>query len=169
MSDALLTSNDQKEALSRAYVAIVAAGAGYTLAVRDFDRDGVDVLVRAGGGMRPSLDIQLKATARLGQGEQEEEFRYKLPRRNYDLLRGETQTPRILVVLDLPEDEEQWVDISAERLVMRRCAYWASLEGCPETDNTTRVTITLKKRNRFDIKSLKKLMEWSRTRTGVMP
>ena len=167
MSDALLTSNDQKEALSRAYVAAVAAGAGYTLAVQDFDRDGVDIQVRAGGDMRPSLDIQLKATVRLKQYEQGEGLRYPLCRRNYDLLRESTLVPRILVVLDLPEDEERWVNISAEELVMRRCAYWVSIAGFSETANTATVTVTIEKQNRFDIESLKKLMDWART--GVIP
>ena len=67
MSDSILASGDRKEGLSRAYVQAVAAAAGYTLAEQNFDRDGVDVQVRAGGEMRPSLDMQLKATVRLGQ------------------------------------------------------------------------------------------------------
>ena len=95
MSDAILASTDREEALSRAYIAAVAASAGYTLAVQDFDRDGVDVQVRAGGAMRPSLDIQLKATVQLSEGG-EDEFRYRLRRRNYDLLREQTLVPRIL-------------------------------------------------------------------------
>ena len=49
---------DRKEGLSRAYVQAVAAAAGYTLAEQNFDLDGVDVQVRAGGAMRPSLDMQ---------------------------------------------------------------------------------------------------------------
>ena len=81
MNDTILAQTDREEALSRAYVAAVAAGAGYTLAVQDFDRDGIDVQVRAGGTMRPSLDIQLKATIRLDQGG-DDEFRYSLRRRN---------------------------------------------------------------------------------------
>ena len=117
MSDATLLPADRKEALSRAYVAAVAAGAGYTLAVQDFDLDGVDIQVRAGGAMRPSLDIQLKATVRLNEG-WEGGFRYRLPRRNYDLLREPTLVPRILVVLDLPRDEGRWIDISADKLTM---------------------------------------------------
>jgi hypothetical protein len=62
MSGTLLASTDCEEALSRAYVAAVAGGAGFVTAVMDFDRDGVDVQIRSGGLMRPSLDIQLKAT-----------------------------------------------------------------------------------------------------------
>ena len=68
MSDAILAQTDKEEALSRAYAAAIAAGAGYTLAAQDFDRDGVDVQFRAGGTMRPSLDIQLKATINLTEG-----------------------------------------------------------------------------------------------------
>lgn len=164
MNDAILTSPDRKEALSRAYVMAVAASAGYTLAVQDFDRDGVDIQVRAGGEMRPNLDIQLKATVKLG-GDGKDEFRYPLPRRNYDLLREQTFVPRILVVLDLPGDEKQWTSISTRQLVVRRCAYWANMKGLPETSNVTTVTVSIKKQNIFNTANLRKLMEQARTGT----
>ncbi len=115
--------------------------------------------------MRPSLDVQLKATVRLGESE-EDELRYPLPRRNYDLLREQTLVPRILVVLDLPREEEQWLDVSAEALVMRRCAYWVDIAGFPETANKETVTVAIGKQNRLDIGSLKNLME--RARKGAM-
>ena len=165
MNDNILTSADRKEALSRVYVAAVAASAGYTLAKQDFDRDGVDVQIRAGGAMCPSLDIQLKASARLGEG-REEEFRYPLPCRNYDLLRKQTLVPRILVVLDLPKEESRWVTISTEELVMKRCAYWANIKGFPETSNKETVTIPINKQNSFNSDSLKELM--NKTRTGAI-
>ena len=165
MNDGILASSDQKEALSRAYVSAVAASAGYTIAVQDFDRDGIDVQVRAGGAMRPSLDIQLKATTQLGE-RSEDKYHYPLRRRNYDLLREQTLVPRILVVLDLPSDEGQWVSISTEELVMRRCAYWVDIKGFPETRNTSTVTVAIKKQNRFDNESLKALMD--RARTGAI-
>ena len=163
MNDAILASADREEALSRAYVTVVAARAGYTLAMQDFDRDGVDVQVRAGGAMRPSLDVQLKATVRLVGGERDA-FRYPLRRRNYDLLRMQSLVPRILVVLDLPEDESQWVSISTEELVMRRCAYWANIKGLPESTNRETVTVEIRKQNRFDAENLSELMD--RVRTG---
>ena len=115
--------------------------------------------------MRPSLDVQLKATVQLGKSG-EDEFRYPLPLRNYDLLREQTLVPRILVVLDLPRNEGRWLDVSAEALVMRRCAYWSDIAGFPETANKETVTITIMKQNQFNIGSLKDLME--RARKGVM-
>ena len=69
MIDALLTTPDREEALSRVYARAVAAGAGYVTADCDFDRDGVDLRIHAGGAMRPAIDLQLKATVNLTESE----------------------------------------------------------------------------------------------------
>lgn len=164
VSDSILAPGDRKEGLSRAYVQSVASAAGYTLAEQNFDRDGVDVQVRAGGAMRPSLDIQLKATVRLVQDGGN--WRFPLPKRNYDLLRERTHIPRVLVVLDLPRDEERWLSVSAEQLVMRRCAYWVALTGAPESGNEQTVTVSIPAVNRLDVPALKDLM--ARARSGTL-
>lgn len=160
--DALLASTDVEEAFSEAYVYAIAAAARFVVAKGNFDRDGVDVTISAGGDLRPKIDVQLKATINLTQGD-EGFFRYKCPRRNYDLLRVATQTPRILVVLDLPKSEEEWMSITTEELILRRSAYWTCLAGSAETDNATSITIDLPQKNRFDVDGLRSLMEQSRT------
>ena len=162
MNDALLSPADRQEALSRAYVAAIAAAAGYVTAEQNFDRDGVDVQIRAGGSMLPSLDIQLKATINLGEP-RNKEFRYPLKRRNYDLLRIQTTMPRILVVLDMPEGEVDWVTVTPVKLILRRCAYWCSLAGFPETKNSDNVTISMQSDYKFDVEGLKALMEQARS------
>jgi hypothetical protein len=161
MADAILASTDTEEALSRVYVAAVAAAAGYATAQMDFDRDGVDVQIRAGGSMRPSLDVQLKATINLGKAKGGA-FQFPFKRRNYDLLREPAMVPRILLVLDLPTAASEWISVSPAELIMRRCAYWANLLGFPETDNKSTVTISIYVANRFDVESLKTLMEKAR-------
>ena len=101
VTDTLLGAGDRKEALSRVYARAVAAAAGYVVGECDFDRDGVDLRIHAGGEMRPALDLQLKATVKLSDrvgGYR----RFALKRRNYDLLSEGVQTPRLLVVVDLP-------------------------------------------------------------------
>lgn len=164
MTDALLTMNDREEELSRAYVQAIAAGAGYMTAEFRPDRDGTDIQVRAGGSMRPSLDIQLKATIDL-EPTKEGTFRYPLKRRNYELLRVPTLVPNVLVVLALPRDSADWLTVTADQLVLRRCAYWVSLKGYPETENQDTVTITVENENRFDVEALMALMERARTGT----
>lgn len=161
MTDALMAVTDREEALSRAYVAAIAAGAGYVTSVMDFDRDGVDLQIRAGGSMRPSLDLQIKATINLGRP-RGGCFRFPLKRRNYDLLTADTMIPRILVVMDLPRDESDWLAVTPEGLTLRRCAYWTSLGGLGETTNKESVTVLIQSGNRFDVKSLKALMEQAR-------
>ena len=66
-SDALLFDMDREEALSRAYVRAVASYVGYTVSEEDFDRDGIDLRIHAGGWLSPTVGIQLKATRRLGE------------------------------------------------------------------------------------------------------
>ncbi len=161
MTDTLLTVTDQEEALSRAYAYAVAARAGYSTAVYAEDRDGIDFRIQAGGGMRPALELQLKATVNLGRPDNGC-FRFPLHRRNYDLLRIDTQTPRLLMVLDLPRDENLWMTITADELVLRHRAYWLNLKGRPETANLESITVRIPEQNLFDVENLRMLMEQSR-------
>ena len=161
-TDHLLTARDQEERLSMAYAHAVAARAGYTTAVYDLDRNGIDLRVQAGGAMRPALELQLKATINLSSPDAEN-FRFRLSVRNYDLLRIRTQTPRLLVVLDLPQDAQQWLTITDDALIMRRSAYWLNLRDWDETANQDNITVTIPKENRFDVSGLQGLMEQSRT------
>ena len=161
MNDALLTSQDREEALSRVYARAVAAGAGYATGDCDFDRDGVDLRIHAGGAMRPAVDLQLKATTNLTSA-MDGHYRFPLKRRNYDLLRIETQTPRLLFVLDLPAEEDQWLTLTEDELVLRRQAFWLNLRGSEATENQTSVTVRIPRENVFDINSLRVLMDQSR-------
>ena len=161
-TDHLLTARDQEERLSMAYAHAVAARAGYTTAVYDLDRNGIDLRVQAGGAMRPALELQLKATINLRQANAES-FSFALPLRNYNLLREPTQTPQLLVVLDLPRDAQQWLTITDDELVIRHRAYWLDLLGAEETANRKSVTVAIPRANLFDVPGLQDLMERSRT------
>ena len=161
-TDRLLTARDEEERLSMAYAHAVAARAGYTTAVYDLDRNGVDLRIQAEGAMRPALELQLKATINLRQADAES-FSFALPVHNYKLLREPTQTPQLLVVLDLPRDEQQWLAITDDELVIRHRAYWLNLLGAEETANRESVTVAIPRGNRFDVAGLQYLMAQSRT------
>ncbi len=161
MTDSLLTVSDQQEALSRAYVQAVAGRAGYITAYPDFDRSGVDLTVHANGGMSPALGVQLKATTNLG-APSDGCFRFPLKSRNYNQLCKVVQTPRILVVLDLPKNKREWMTITEHELVLRRRAYWLSLKGSEKTDNRRSVTVGIPSANVFDVDGLRGLMDQSR-------
>lgn len=162
MTDALLSSADRMEALSLVYARAVAARAGYVTSVPVPDRDGIDLRIQAGGAMRPAIELQMKATGNLG-APKDGRRSYPLKRRNYDLLREETQTPRLLVVLDLPKDKEMWMTLTNDNLILRRRAYWLNLRGLDETSNQASVTVHLPIANLFNVGALRELMEQSRT------
>ena len=102
--------------------------------------------------MRPALELQLKATVNLGRPDNGC-FRFPLHRRNYDLLRIDTQPPRLLMVLDLPRDENLWMTITADELVLRHRAYWLNLKGRPETANLESITVRIPEQNLFDVET----------------
>lgn len=162
MTDALLTQTDREEALSRVYARAVAAAAGYAISEYDFDRDGIDLSIHAGGRMRPTIESAGKGNCQ-PQSTNWRVLSVSSERSQlYNLLRIPTYTPRLLVVLDLPKVEDRWITITSDELILRRSAYWLNLNGCEETDNQASVTVMIPENNLFDLDGLRSLMEQSR-------
>lgn len=159
-SDAILTTQIIEEALSEAYMQALAGATGYTVSKRNFDYDGVDITIDAGGDFRPRLDIQLKAT--INATANDGLIPYFCPKRNYDLLRLATQTPRLLILFHLPQHQADWLTIEPGEMILRHCAYWHSLKGFPETDNATGCTVYIPEANRLSVEELSVLMQKSR-------
>ena len=163
MTGGLLTEPDCKEGLSLVYANALAVRAGYSVSTPYPDRDSVDLRIQAGGAFRPALDLQLKATAAIGEL-RDGCYRFQLSAKNYNDLRTETQTPRLLVVLELPKDEARWMSVTGEELMLRRRAYWLSLQrGHDELAEQRSVTVCIPERNILNVETLQRLMEQSRT------
>ena len=162
MTATLLTGLDQKEGLSLAYVRALSARAGFSTSVPEPDRDSVDLRVMAPGPLRPALDLQLKATTHPPEGGSGL-LPFCLGIKNYGDLCVDTQTPRLLVVLELPKHEARWLTVTSEELILRRRAYWLSLQQGHHgaTDQQT-VTVHVPEVNVFNVEALRNLMERSR-------
>jgi hypothetical protein len=161
---AVLTRNHRQEAISRSYIQAVAGRCGMSCSFRDFDY-GIDVTlhhIRRRGKRhyesRFKLDIQAKSTT-AGQL-MPEHVVYELSVTAHEDLRDPTAgTPRILVVLVLPEDEENWTSQTEEALLLRQAAYWLSLCGQPATGNRKSVQVHLPRGNLFTVASLKAILD----------
>lgn len=152
-----LSNNDVEEELSHAYLAAVCAWArmGVQKADRTKDNRGIDASISAFGPFGPNdgylstvnIDVQLKATASTTIAETETHYSYFVDSvSQYDVLRSRSyMTPRILVVLFLPHNFEEWIGHSHEQLLLRRCAYWVSLLGAEPCDNKSGQTVYLPK------------------------
>jgi hypothetical protein len=154
--------NQQKEQYSNAYLRAVAAAAGYGIYKPDPDEDSVDWGIAARGGrgsvLSPRLEVQLKCTATdLGNVSV---LRYPLKLKNYNDLRlTNLLVPRILVVVRVPEQPDNWLLHAEEQLTMRHCGYWRSLRGLPETSNEATVVVEVPRNQVFSVPALRALME----------
>jgi len=160
-----VTENLQKEQLSRAHLRTIASLAGLNLSLPDVDDDSIDVQVQASGSFHPSsprLDIQLKSTT-IETPVQPAGITWRMRRKNYDDLRRETSTPRILVLLLVPEYKEDWFGQSEEELTIRKAAYWLSLRGMPAVNQAT-ITLMVPRTQLLTPEAIRKLMldsQWS--------
>ena len=143
--------NQQKEQFSRAYVHAVSTVAGFTMYKNDVDDDSIDFGISAGGDhfrQRPRLEGQIKCTSR--DLLREDGVHFPLVIKNYDDLREEDiLVPRILIVLIVPNEIENWIELTSEQLIIRHCAYWLSLKRYPAVDNDNTKTIVVPIVNMF--------------------
>ena len=140
MSDPLLTDNQRKAEMSYAYVSALAARAGYTLQRGpDPDTDSIDATIRSGSPKRDAIDLQLKTTA--APDEKSDGLHFRLKRKNYNDMVMPRAVPLLLVVLELPSDESEWMDCTPERLIIRKCGWWLSLAGGDPLDAESRTIV----------------------------
>ncbi len=149
--------NDIESELSYAYLHAVASKAKMSCSFgnRHDDNNGVDAKLSAigpfdGGGYLNdiSMNIQLKATKSTPTfvGDYISYLIQGIKR--YDELRlTNLFTPRFLVVLFLDEVSDNWLQITADQLIIKKCAYWVSLRGAPDSTNGTGQTIYIPKEN----------------------
>jgi hypothetical protein len=162
-----LADNDVKSELSYAYLHAVAARAGCEchVAQRHSDGMGVDARLFVEEVFAPpsplrrfTVELQLKATStplNLNRGR----YAFRLPIDQYDKLRTtDTESPQLLLVLQLPPQPADWLKCSPRALTLKGCAYWASLYDAPASPNEAYQTVYLPKGNRFSVEARRSLL-----------
>ena len=163
---ALSPPNIESE-LSYAYLHAVASHAGMACSVgsRHEDNNGIDATLTAWGPFtnggyltEVTIKVQLKATIAVPTDDGTNLSYFLQGVNRYDDLRTETvSNARILVVLFLPANAQDWLHHLPEQLALRRCAYWQSLRGAPATANMVGTTVKLPKDQMFNADQLKDL------------
>ena len=152
--------NLQKEQFSNTYIQAVTTVAGYSLYRPDVDDDSVDLGIAAknvtGIIVSPRLELQLKCTSR--DLVDSNYIRYPLKLKNYHELRVNTLVPRILVVVVVPDNVNEWLQQSESQLCMRHCGYWLSLRGMPDTENLSTVTVRIARSSQFTVAALQSII-----------
>lgn len=144
----MITKSHRQEGLARAYVQAVAAKAGFGCNPRTVDY-GMDLalnqITMVAGSLSESgmaLDIQARSstTAKLT----DEFIIYDIDVRTYDVLRiPHPDVPRLLVLLVLHGNEENWLRLTEEELLLRGAAYWYSVKGEPQSTNRRSIRLSI--------------------------
>ncbi len=128
------------------------------------DSDSVDAVISGRGRLTaesvkhsPRIEIQLKASIN-AEINQDGNFHYALPAKNYDELRADTAIPRLLVLLALPRNEAEWLLHHPDKLILQKCAYFLNLKGLPEKAGIERPTVYVPATNMLTPESLRHLM-----------
>lgn len=153
----MMTPNMQKSRLSLSYIEAVASHAGFWVDEPKVDYDSVDGTLKSDFGKRPRIEFQAKATSQ--DIVRENRIHFPLPVKTYNDLRIDPINPRILIVLIMPQPLDEWLEQTQSALCIRKCAYWMSLKGCPETSNTSNITVQLPLSNVFNAEQLTDMMQ----------
>lgn len=160
----MLTKNHIESELSIAYVQAVAAKAGFATEYTRLDFDSVDVSLCGKGKLdkdsilhSPKLDLQLKATKNKNINS-DGTISFNLAIKNYNDLRAHCLVPKILVVLFLPSDENNWLEHSLDHLIIKECANWMSLRGLPDSKNDGHQTVRIPVANAFSPEIVRELL-----------
>ena len=166
----MITENHTKEALCRAYVQAIAGRAGINALIGktefDYGIDGtfseVQVRIEAGKERHFSCgfnwDFQLKCTVDWTiDGDQ---IVYDLEAKTFNDLAVRASTPgttaAFLIVLCLPKNPDEWIDLDENQLILRKCGYWYRVTP-PPTANKDAIRIRVPRVQKFDHEALKQL------------
>jgi hypothetical protein len=169
-----MDTNTRKEEFSYAYIHAIASVAGFSIDTkkRAMDAAGIDLMIEVPGELasrpRPKLELQVKCTDDESIVK-EQTINFPLRVKNYnDLRHSRPIIPSLLVVMLVPSNLKEWFEYSDtldsspnsknEITILRKCAYWLSLKGEPETSNTTNITVYIPRQNLLTPKSLVDLM-----------
>lgn len=163
-----IPNTDIESELSYAYLHSVASHAGMTctLSTRLVDSMRIDASIRAKGLFAQesilrdiALDIQLKATVASPVTNNSRISYHFRGIDAYDNLRDPLlAVPKILVVLFLPEKQNEWLTWTPENLCLKKCAWWVSLKGAAGTKNSDGVTVYLPEGQYFNCDALKDIV-----------
>jgi hypothetical protein len=152
-----MTKEHIQEALSKRFITAIANRSGYSTSHHEFDY-GVDLeIVEVNIRLKITTGNRYAATNRSLRLQLKSTLEHRIEKRGgtviYDL-NAETWNdlveqrhsykPLILVLFILPSNEEEWLTLDVDALILRKCAYWFILSGTDSmtaNENSRRITI----------------------------
>ena len=154
-----------EESLSIAYVSALVARAGATMDLISQDY-GVDLSVRRIDSlngkkmdMGVAFDCQLKASINWGRSDGEIIYDLEVDTYNKIIYRHNNSSSLcLLVILCLPKNNEEWLEITPDSLILRENCYYVFLNGA-STENKSRIRIKIPESQRLTPEVITNLIE----------
>ncbi|MCK7627903.1 DUF4365 domain-containing protein [Streptomyces sp. RS10V-4] len=150
------------ETLQVGYLHAVAAASGCSLA-QPFPDNGIDWhLSHAAPGHtvddEVTIKVQLKCTYQTAPRPRGPTFGFTLDNDHLvKLARTPVAVHKILVVMLVPRDPDDWLRAGHDHLALRHCCYWTNLAGHPVTGRR-RTTVRIPTTRIFDDRALRAIM-----------
>ncbi|RFB90369.1 hypothetical protein B5K11_19950 [Rhizobium leguminosarum bv. trifolii] len=167
----MITVQHTQESLSRAYIHAVAGSAGVNCSIDrafDYGIDGTFRPVAIRGNRRIEngfpLDYQLKCTTNWQH--EGSDVAYNIKTKTYNDLVGRDPEGLgvVLLLLCVPEEQNQWAEFTEDFLTLRRCCYYKILSGqTVENEESTR-KILIPRANVLTADTLNQLLAEERQR-----
>jgi hypothetical protein len=151
-----------KESLSYAYISALLAKLSLNHNSPTIDDQSIDLTIYgrkfSGVWQEPQLQLQLKCTNKKDCIDKNtDEIIIDLSKKNYDDLRTFSPIPKILIVHNAPDYQEEWVKENTNSIELMNMSYWYVLYDYPESDGGKRIRIPLIQK--FDSSILIKMLE----------
>lgn len=161
-----MTEQHKEEALSKAYIYAIAARAGATVSIRDYDY-GIDVsfheIVEIDGDRiecGATFNSQLKASTHWNMDTTSVIYDIKADAYNRLVtIKNKATVPCILILMCLPKDPVEWHTICEEYLLIRKCCYWFNWQIDTKTLNSQSVRIHIPRDQLFTPEALTALFQ----------
>ena len=160
---------DLMERFQESIVRAIAATAGCNVLQASID-NGIDLHLEheLQGEEEATLKLQLKAVTN-GWNAARTHISARMTRKRFERLsRPNPALKSIVVIMDLPSAQEEWLEVDGSFTYARHCCYWVNLAGTPAPGGTgSEVTVSAQASNVFDDQSLCVMMD--KIRAGGEP
>jgi hypothetical protein len=135
-------TTDLMEAFQESYLRGIVAAAGCVVIGKPEIDEGVDMMLSHRSDTHLDdpfafLQVQMKASAD-GKVEDGKFVKTTLKKNRYNTFRiANPSIHRIVVILHIPEEQEDWLRLGDDAMLLHHHAYWVSLEGKPAIETET--------------------------------
>jgi hypothetical protein len=102
------------------------------------------------------IDVQLKSV-RTNLTINDGKISYSIPSDQYKKYTQKSTTQLLFILFCLPENQDEWLTLTEDELVLKKCAYWTGVKNAPLC-NRDSITIYIPQKNLLSVAQLQTIV-----------